>query len=320
MNRRPNERLASKIKLGGVESAHDYIFSAAVAQLSPMAIVDDLKKQGHQYPLEHVRDIIKVHHPEEVYNTLYEGSMFTARFILEVGRNGNLSAAAVAEKANNRGVGGRSIITPEMVIGIRNINRQASAILIRGHKQEGWEDAVLCLFILGYSPEEINSICRAFINPCPANNLLQIQNITKKEAHPGDEQSIIWQTAAHILDTEAKSYILNAFFFNIPINEITENLHIQGYNLWAINDNLVGGYLVEKGFCERIGDPWIDEMTMRDATVDDVWQDIFPIINFLEEKDLPPISDDDDDDDGGDDEKEAVDEVRCIARLGSWRR
>lgn len=221
MNRRPNERLASKIKLGGVESAHDYIFSAAVAQLSPMAIVDDLKKQGHQYPLEHVRDIIKVHHPEEVYNTLYEGSMFTARFILEVGRNGNLSAAAVAEKANNRGVGGRSIITPEMVIGIRNIDRQATAILIRGHKQEGWEDAVLCLFILGYSPEEINSICRAFINPCPANNLLQIQNITKKEAHPGDEQSIIWQTAAHILDTEAKSYILNAFFFNIPINEIT---------------------------------------------------------------------------------------------------
>lgn len=60
-------------------------------------------------------------------------------------------------------------------------------------------------------------------------------------------------------------------------------------------------------------------MTMRDATVDDVWQDIFPIIKFLEEKDLPPISDDDDDD-GGDDEKEAVDEVRCIARLRSWRR
>lgn len=323
MNRRPNERLVSKIKLGGFESAHDFIFSAAVAQLSPMAIVDDLKKQGHQYSLEHVMDIIKVHHPEED-NKLYEGSMFTARFILEVDRNGNLPAAGIAEKASIRGVGGRgSAITPGMVIRILDINRQAITILTRGRKQEGWEDAVLCLFILGYSPEETNSICLAFNHSCPPNNLLHIQNIIKEAHHTGGEQPIIiWQAAARILDPKAKSYILNAFLFNIPIHEITENLHIHGYDLWRINDNLVGGYLVEKGFCERIEDTWIEEQISRDATVDELRQDVFPIMSFLEEKNLPPIDDgdDEDEDDGGSkDEKEAADAVHRVARLGSWR-
>lgn len=87
--RRPNDRLALRIKVGGVESAHDYILSAAIAQLSAKAIVDDLKRHGHHFSLERVLDIIRVHHPEEDNNNLYEGNKFAARFILEVVRNWN---------------------------------------------------------------------------------------------------------------------------------------------------------------------------------------------------------------------------------------
>lgn len=74
-----------------------------MAQLSAKAIVDDLKRHGHHLPLERVLDVIRVHHPED-RNNLLEGNMFAARFILEVDKNGNLSAAAIAEKASIRGL------------------------------------------------------------------------------------------------------------------------------------------------------------------------------------------------------------------------
>lgn len=324
---RPNEHLASRIKVGGVESAHDYIFSAAITQLSAKAILDDLKRHGHHFSLERVLDIIRVHHPNEEHNTLYEGDMFAARFILEVDRNWNLSAAGVAEKASIRGVGGGSTITARVVFRIRKLNEQAIATLTRGDREkEGWKDAVLCLFILGYSPEEINSICQAFSPnsyPPTNDNLIQIQNIII-EAHPhphkGDEQ-LTWLPAAHILDIEAKSYILHAFLFNMPIHEITENLHIHGYNLWQISDNLVGGYLAEQGCCERLYDPWLDEIMQggAPATEDEIRQDPLFVADFLEEKDRLPNDDSNGDDDNGSDEKDAADAVSRVARLGSWR-
>lgn len=83
--------------------------------------------------------------------------------------------------------------------------------------------------------------------------------------------------------------------------------------------------MVETGFCERIDDPWIEEMIGRDATVDELRRDVFPIDSFLEKKNLPPNDDDDDDDEDDDDSKDekkdaadAADAVRCVARLGSW--
>lgn len=54
--RRPNEH-ALRIKVGGAESTYDYILSAAIAQLSAKAILDDLKRHGHHFSLERVLNI-----------------------------------------------------------------------------------------------------------------------------------------------------------------------------------------------------------------------------------------------------------------------
>lgn len=69
----------------------------------------------------------------------------------------------------------------------------------------------------------------------------------------------------------------------MPIHEITENLHIRGYNLWQIDDKACGGYLIEQGCCKPLDDPWLDEIMQRGgdpATKDEIRQDTLFVTVF----------------------------------------